>query len=311
MATQTRRLSLFLTDGANDFMHALAAETRTAAQRRGFTLDVHFAENQAVQQIQQIYHELHAPEDQRPEAALVLPVHDNTLERVARSAAGAGVGWICLHRATGDLDAIRAEHPEVPISLVGPDQEEIGRLQGRKLIAFLKHGGRVLYIQGRTGNSSVPRRAAGLRESIRGTGIEIGDTIDGNWNSSDAEQAVGRWLRLMIGHVNLHGVVCQNDAMAVGVRRAIRQAAESLHRPDLLKLPVLGCDGLEDVGRKLVDQGELAATVVLPFSGGVAVDLFADAKASGQMPPREVVLKPHAYPSVGNGRPAADSMAVA
>lgn len=293
---RSHKLSLFLTDGANDFMHALAKDTRAAAARRGFTLDVEFADNQGVQQIQQIYAALRAPEAERPVAALVLPVHDTTLERVARSAAAAGIGWMCLHRATGDLEALRAAFPEVPIGLVSPDQEEIGRLQGRKLLGLLKHGGRVLSLQGRHGNSSVPRRAAGLREVIRGSGVEIGDVIDGNWNVTDTEHSVARWLRLMIRHTTIHAVVCQNDAMAIGVRRAMRLAATELSRPDLLKLPVLGCDGLADVGRRLVDTGELASTVVLPFAGSVAVDLVADARETGRMPPVEVVLAPETYP---------------
>jgi ABC-type sugar transport system substrate-binding protein len=276
MTTRQRKLSLFLTDGANDFMHALAKDTRAAAARRGFTLDVAFSDNQAVQQIQQIYAALHAPEADRPDSVLVVPVHDTPLERVARSAAAAGIGWMCLHRATGDLDTIRAGHPGVPIGLVTPDQEEIGRLQGQKLLGLLKHGGRILYLQGRQGNSSVPRREAGLREVIRGTGIEIGDTIDGNWSVDDAERAVERWVRLMIAHVTVHAVVCQNDAMAIGARRALKNAGASLVRADLVKLPVFGCDGL---------------------AGSVAVDLIADARETGRMPPREVVLTPEPYPA--------------
>ena len=294
MATGSHKMSLFLTDEANDFMQALADDTRAAAARHGYTLEIAFADNQAVQQIQQIYAALHGPEHERPEAVRVVPVHDTILERVARSSVAAGVAWMCLHRATGDLEAVRAAFPEVPAALVTPDHEEIGRLQGQQLIALLKHGGRVLYLQGRSGNSSVPRRAAGLREAIRGSGIEIGDTIDGNWSVAETEQAVTRWLRLMIRHTTVHAVVCQNDAMAIGVRRAFQTVAD---RPDLMTLPVIGCDGLAHVGRALVDKRELAATVVLPLSGSVAVDLLVTAKNSGEQPPCEVVLTPQPYPA--------------
>src|SRR5688500_5968176 len=175
MAIDRLKLALFLTDPENDWVRAIAENAREAARRRGFTLTTHFSENQAIEQIQSLYATLRLPEEQRPNAIFVMPVHDQSLERVARAAAGAGIAWICLHRATGDLVALRRQFPTVPIALVGPDQDEIGRLHGRQLLSLLPHGGHVLYVQGRHDNLSTQQRAAGLREVIQGSPVEIAD----------------------------------------------------------------------------------------------------------------------------------------
>jgi inositol transport system substrate-binding protein len=297
MAIDRLKLALFLTDPENEWVRAIAENAREAARRRGFTLTTHFSENQAIEQIQSLYATLRLPEEQRPNAIFVMPVHDQSLERVARAAAGAGIAWICLHRATGDLVALRRQFPTVPIALVGPDQDEIGRLHGRQLLSLLPRGGQVLYVQGRHDNLSTQQRAARTREVIDGSSVEIAAVIDGDWGTAEAERAVSRWLRLIGPGTPIDVVVCQNDAMAIGARRALQEVAGLLNRPDLAQLPVLGCDGLPDVGRKLVDTGELAGTVILPSPAITAIDTLVQALETLRMPPVQVLLAPQAYPA--------------
>jgi ABC-type sugar transport system substrate-binding protein len=291
-----RKLSLFLPDPGNDFVQALAADATEAARRRGFTLTTYASQNQAVEQIQQIFSELRV-EGARPRAVLVMPVHDGSLERVARYALGNGVGWVCLHRATGDLEALRREFPDALVALFGPEQEELGRIQARQLLAMFPPGARVLYVHGRADNQSTRQREAGFREVLTGSTVGISDVIDGNWSASDAERALGRWLRLLVAQTPVQAVVCQNDAMAIGARRALLEVARDLGRPALAQLPVLGCDGLPQVGRKLVDDGELAATIVLPMASTPAIDAVADAIDGGRRPAPWVRVQPQPYPA--------------
>jgi inositol transport system substrate-binding protein len=297
MAIDRLKLALFLTDPENDWVRAIAETAKEATRRRGFTLTTQFSENQAIEQIQSLYAALRLPEDQRPNAILVMPVHDQSLERVARAAAGAGVAWICLHRATGDLAALRRQFPTVPITLVGPDQDEIGRIHGRQLLSLLPRGGHVLYVQGRHDNLSTQQRAAGMREVIQGSAVEISAVIDGDWGTMEAERSVSRWLRLIGPGTPVDVVVCQNDAMAIGARRGLKEAATALARPALAQLPVFGCDGLPDVGRKLVDQGELAGTIILPSPAIMAIDMLVQALETQRMPAVQVLLTPQAYPA--------------
>jgi ABC-type sugar transport system substrate-binding protein len=297
MAIDRLKLALFLTDPENEWVRAIAGTAQEATRRRGFTLTTHFSQNQAIEQIQSLYAALRLPEDQRPNAVLVMPVHDQSLERVARAAATAGVAWICLHRATGDLAALRRQFPTVPITLVGPDQDEIGRIHGRQLLGLLPRGGHVLYVQGRHDNLSTQQRAAGMREVIQGSAVEISAVIDGDWGAMEAERSVSRWLRLIGPGTPVDVVVCQNDAMAIGARRGLKEAATALARPALAQLPVFGCDGLPDVGRKLVDQGELAGTIILPSPAITAIDTLVQALETKRMPAVQVLLAPQAYPA--------------
>jgi ABC-type sugar transport system substrate-binding protein len=312
MDAASRRLSLFLPDPGNEFVRAIAADAKEAARRHGYPLTVQTSENRAVEQIQQIFGAIHAPEKERPDAVLVMPVTDRSLERVARAAVSNGIAWICLHRATGDLEALRREFPSVPIALVSPVQEEIGRIQGRQVLAMFPSGAGILYVHGRTDNQSTTQRANGLKQIIEGTAVRLSDSIDGNWSVVDTDRAVGRWLRLLIAHTQVDVVVCQNDAMAVGALQALRGAARELGRPALADIPVIGCDGLPQLGRRQVDEGQLAATVTLPMPGSVAVLLVADARERGVLPPAQVWLQPQPYPAApaprsggGSARPSA------
>ena len=88
-------------------------------------------------------------------------------------------------------------------------------------------------------------------------------------------------------------VVCQNDNMARGTRRALE-----LLRPDWARLPFLGCDGLPGSGRRDVDEGRLAATVALPSCAGPAIELALRWKRDGVVPPAETVLAPAPYPAL-------------
>ena len=296
MDPRRRRLALFLPDPGNDFVKAIAADAEQAAQRLGFTLRVETSRNQAVEQIQQIFASLRADPNDRPNGILVMPIHDQSLERVARFALGQGIPWVCLHRATGDLAALRREFPEVALTLVGPEQEECGRIQGRQLLAMFPRGGRALYVHGRSDNQSTKQRAAGLREVLDGSPVQLGEEIDGNWSTADTELAVGRWLKLLIAHTQVDVVVCQNDAMAVGAMRALKDASQSLSRPGLAQIPVIGIDGLPQVGRKLVDAGELAATVVLPMPATPAIEAVRAAIENRVLPPAHIRLQPQTYP---------------
>jgi ABC-type sugar transport system substrate-binding protein len=85
--------------------------------------------------------------------------------------------------------------------------------------------------------------------------------------------------------------VCQNDNMARGMRRALERL-----RPEWARVPFLGCDGLPAGGRRDVDEGRLAATVLIPSCAGPAVELVLRWKRQGVVPPAETVLAPAAYP---------------
>ena len=140
---------------------------------------------------------------------------------------------------------------------------------------------------------------------IDGTPLEIGERIDGNWSTVDTERVLARWLRLLIAHTQVDAVVCQNDAMAIGALRALRAAAVAMGRADLREIPVFGCDGLPDVGRRLADEGQLAGTVIVPTPSAAAVAAVVSALNGGPALAEEIKLPPAAYPPLlGRGSDA-------
>ncbi len=124
-----------------EFQLMQAADARECAARAGLEIEVLFAEDNAIQQIHQLFERIHAPEAERPAAIVVESVTGEGLERVARNAVKAGIGWVLVNGKVTYLDALRKERSDLPIASVSVDNEEAGRIQGRQLRALLPEGG--------------------------------------------------------------------------------------------------------------------------------------------------------------------------
>jgi ribose transport system substrate-binding protein len=280
----------------HEFQRFQAEDARSAAARQGFDLEVVFADNSAILQIQQLYKAIHRPAGQRVKAIVVETVVGEGLERVARAAAQAGIGWILINRRVSYLEELRRAHPALPIATVGTDQIEIGRIQARQFRVLVPaEQGAVLYVQGPADTSAARERLAGVQQGLAGSAIEL-RVLDGDWTEESGGRAVERWLRLRTSEgVRPALVGCQNDTMAVGAKKALEA---SKTRPDLAQLPLTGCDGLVEGGRRLVDQRQLASTVVTPSNTGPAIDLLARFLSTQQPPPAELQLSPASYPEI-------------
>jgi len=275
-----------------EFQVMQAADARRAAARAGLEVEVLFAQNNAVLQIQQLFRFVHAPEGERPAAIVTETVTGEGLERVARNAVRSGVGWVLLNRKVAYLDELRKERPDLPLSLVSVDQLEVGRIQARQIRALLPNGGSALYLQGPPDTSAAQDRLRGMEQGIEGGRIEV-KVLNGDWSETSGEKAATGWLRLKSSEGFRASLVAgQNDAMAMGARRAILGQRKSW-KGDLL---TIGCDGLPEGGQRLVNAGELTATIVTPTPAGPAVELVARALA-GQAAPAQLILPPKSYPA--------------
>ena len=275
-----------------EFQVMQAADAQVAAARAGFEIEVLYAEQNAVQQIHQLFKFIHAPAEERPLAIIVETVVGEGLERVARNAVRAGISWVLLNRRVSYLEALRKEYPHLAISAVSGDQLAMGRIQGRQFQILLPKGGTVLYLQGPPDTSAAQERLQGAREILEGTGgIEL-RILEGDWTAAGAERAVTNALRLKSAE-NLRPdlVGSQNDAMATGARDALLAL-----RPDWARVPFTGCDGLPEGGQRLVNVKQLAATIVAPSNSGPAIDLVGRWLKTKEQPPARVVLTPTSYP---------------
>jgi ribose transport system substrate-binding protein len=288
-----RTIALFLVDETNEFQRLLRSDAAAAAERVGLRLETHFSGMDFARQLMLIQDCL---ERTRPEAILVMCVNDRGLQRVVRRAAHEGVHVLLLNGVEDDLATLRAEHPRVAIAAVCPDERETGRIQGRQFRKLVPQRGRVLYVQGRARSLAARDRTAGMLEAVEGAPFQV-PPIEAGWTTADGREAVGGWLRMTLRvnrHVELIG--CQNDALALGVMEALDEVAGELGREEIRNIPVTGCDGSPSLGQRLVREGTLRATVVLPRATGPAVEIVDRVLRTGVMPPSSLLLPPSSFP---------------
>ncbi len=285
-------LALIMRD--NDYQREQASVAEATAQRLGIGLQVLYADNDAIAQTKQILAAIHAAAPDRPDAVIAEPVGTGMLG-VASAAADNGIGWIVLNREADYLAPLR-QGSSVPIGSIECDNAEVGRIQGRQFAALLPSGGTVLYIEGPATDVAKQRRA-GLDETLPAN-IRI-QSGRGKWTEESAFQVVAARLQLQGPTPPSIGLIgCQNDAMAMGARKAVEALTAAQQRAQWLKMPFTGVDGVPTSGQVWVQQRLLAATVVIPALTGVALELLAKAIATGTPMPEHTLTRPTSYPPI-------------
>jgi ABC-type sugar transport system substrate-binding protein len=284
------RILVSLLTSEQEFQRMQAADAKATAARLGLEVEVVFAENNAIQQIHQLYQDIHAPEAERPSAIVIEAVSRGGMERLARNALKAGITWVAQGQAPY-LERLRAEDSRAAIYSVSVDEEEIGRIQAQQFRVLLPRGGAALLLQGPLESDAAVGRRQGLEQGLAGSGIVLKAVLNGDWTAESASRAVTSWLRLKtMDNVEIDIVGSQNDSMAAGARQAIQQL-----RPQWARLPFTGCDGLPSGGQQMVAQGKLAATIIKPTTTGPAISLVAR-RLKGEAVPLDLILHAQSHP---------------
>lgn len=290
------RFLVSLTTNDNDYQIEQAQSAEEAAQKLGVELQVIYADNDAITQSTQLLKVIQSVEVHRPNAIIFEPVGGTALPQVARAAASADIGWAVLNRDASYVPELR-QSSSAPVFVVTSDHLEIGRIQGRQTAAMLPHGGAILYIQGPAENSAARERTAGMQET-KPPNVHT-TLLRGQWTTESAQKAVRSWLKLTTSHkAAIDLIVAQNDAMAIGARKAFDELPNETDRERWLKLPFLGCDGLPKTGQAWVKSGLLAATIFVPANAGQAIEMFVDALKRGKQPPERALTVPVSIPSL-------------
>jgi len=285
-----------LTTRDNDYQAEQSASAAEVASRLGVKINVIYADNNAVDQCQQLVKVIQ-DKAQRPDAILVEPV-GTPMYQVAKAAVAAGIGWGILNREADYIPELRRTAP-VPVFAVSPDQEEVGRIQGKQLAAFAPEGN-ILYIEGPSASSAANLRTKGML-STKPSKVEM-KVLKGDWSERSAHQAVTSWLSLSTSsQLQIRAVVCQNDAMAMGAREAFATLPEAA-RERWLNTPFMGCDGVTKTGQEWVRSGQLRATVVIPPMAGLALEMLAKAVSTGSMPAERTLCAPRSFPAIAEMR---------
>ena len=289
-----------LPDQSNEFQHLQMDDARAVAARYGIEIDLLDADRNAVLQIQQIFKYIHA-QGQKPRAVIVEPVAIEGMERLTHKAAAAGIGVGLLNTAAPYIDSLRRQYPQLPVFALGSDQVEIGRMQARQMRLLLPAGGTVLYLQGPTSASAARERLVGTQEAIAGSPLQL-VVLEALWTEESADQVVRKWLRLKTTEgLRIDAVACQDDAMARGTRRAFEGTPEIARQWGAV--PYLGIDGVPSVGQRMVKDGLMTATVVMPSNTGPALDAIGRWLRSGTMPAASIRVPISSFPPEEQLRP--------
>lgn len=281
-----------LTTKDNDYQAEQSASAVEAASRLGIKINVIYADNNAVNQSQQLL-KIIQDKSERPSAILVEPV-GTPMHQVAKAAVAAGIGWGILNREADYIPELRRS-ALVPVFALSPDQEEVGRIQGKQLAAFTTEGN-ILYIEGPTSSSAATLRTKGML-STKPSQVEF-KVLKGDWSERGGEHAIKSWLSLSTSsQLNIRAVFCQNDAMAMGARKAFASLPEPA-RVQWMKIPFAGCDGVTKTGQEWVRTGQLRATVIIPPMAGQALEMFAKAVSTGSMPAERTLCAPRSFPTI-------------
>jgi len=280
----------------NDFQLQQAASAEAAARELGVDLEIVYAEGDTITQSTQILKSIQAHSTLRPNGIIVEPAGGTGLPQVAKAAVGAGIAWGLVNREAEYIAELR-RGSKTPVFLVTSDHKEIGRIQARQLSALLPEGGAVLYILGPTESATVKDRKAGF-EAVCPKNLRV-TLLRGKWTEESGYRSMATWLKLSVSSkVSIVAIAAQNDAMAIGARKALEEIGNAQEREKWLSLPFTGADGLPKTGQAWVRTGLLAATVVTPPMAGQAVQLMTSALREGANVLERTVTSPESYPRI-------------
>lgn len=281
-----------LTTRENDYQAEQAVAVADMAARLGVKIQIIYADNDAVNQTQQLIKIIQDP-IQRPSAILVEPVGTG-MPQIAKAAVAAGIGWGIINSDPDYIPELRRSG-EVPVFSVSTDQSEVGRIQGKQLGVLVPEGN-VLYIEGPFNSTATQYRTKGML-STKPAAVEL-KMLKGDWTERSAHQAAKSWLSLGSSRqLQIRAVICQNDAMAMGARKAFVGLTEK-DREQWLNTPFTGCDGVTKTGQDWVRRGLLKATIITAPAAGIALEILAKAVNAGAMPPDRTLIPPKSFPAI-------------
>lgn len=274
----------------NDYQREQAVAAERAASKLGMRVEVIYAASDAITQSQQLLEAIQGPFEQRPHAIVFEPVGTG-LQQVAAAAAKVNVGWVILNREADYVRDLRRVS-SAPIFGVSSDHVDIGRMQSRQIQQLLPEGGQVLYVQGPSSSFAAQQRTQGMMQA-KPNNVHL-RVLGGQWTEASAYQATVSLMRLRTSRDSRVDLVCgQNDVMALGVRKALKEIV-----PEWSWIPFIGIDGLAATGQRWVNEELLAATIIVPTNTDIALEILSKALMMKSQPQELTLVKPKSYPEL-------------
>lgn len=146
---------------------------------------------------------------QKVDAIVMNPISMDGCAPAVQAAVDAGIPIITLISITSNQDIASA--------YVGSNAKESGLIEGKMLVEDMQEGN-IVVMFGQMGHDAQIGRYEGLKEAIADTKIQIIAEQTGNWSREEGMKLMENWLS---SGKEIHAVVAQNDAMALGALMAI------------------------------------------------------------------------------------------
>ena len=139
----------------------------------------------------------------------------------------------------------------IQLTYVGPDNETAAEMVGDLLGTKLKKNAKVILIEGLQVAENSKKRKQGFLNSIAKYQLNLVASGAADWETDKAEKL---FTELFAEHPDIDGVMCSNDAMALGVIKVLNKSGMAG------KIQVVGFDN-DPAVQPLLKSGVLLATI--------------------------------------------------
>jgi ribose transport system substrate-binding protein len=182
------------------------------------------------------------------DALVVIPIDSKALVPSVVKAVRAGIEVINIDIM---LDRAMLQEHNLELVFVGPDNEDAAKTVGDVLAKALGKNAGVIIMEGVPEAINSQQRKQGFLRSINEYGLTLLDSGIANWESDQAFRIFSELLRK---HPDVHGVMCANDAMAIGVLKVLEETGRAG------EVQIIGFDNDVSVG-PLIKSGKMLATI--------------------------------------------------
>ncbi len=260
------KILMTVSDGSDTFRASLAQAAQDKASEAGATLDVVDAQGSIEAQVQQI----REAQEEGYDAILCCPVDTDTAVQLEDSAGDIPVIFM---NSCPDDKRLEADK----YMFVGSDELVAGTYQAEYALEQLsgKDEINVVIFKGEKNHSATKGRTEAVKNTFADSGKKVNIVFEdyADWSTDKAASMFKTFLSLGVPY---DCVICNNDAMAIGVIEACKE--EGI---DASSFPIIGVDATVD-GCAAIESGDMAFTVYQSAPGqGEAGVMVAIALANG------------------------------
>jgi ABC-type sugar transport system substrate-binding protein len=153
---------------------------------------------------------------------------------------------------------------------VGADQARMGALQAQQIRRLLscrpRNERKIVYVLGPDHSTASRLRIAGAVEPLLESDIAV-EATHAEWSGNRAAEALSEWQAAGGKIDSLGAIAAQNDQIAHVAKKWLIDKGQG-------HVPVVGMDGTDALGKQLVNNGTLTATVEQPLGVAEAFDVY-------------------------------------